>query len=485
MYKVMVVEDEMLVRAGIISFVNWNDYQMKVSFEAQNGQIAWDIYRENKTDLILTDIKMPVMDGLDFIGKVRQTDTTTPIVILTCYDEFKLLHKAVRLGVTDYILKHTLNHAEIDALLIKIKRILDEKGTEDSAKNNIFEKDCHAALDAPLREYLFESARESDDDRLNNMLREYYPRASGDHIAGCFLTVNRSQSSACENCGEVAVDEVAGEAVDKAAVEAADGATDEAVSFAEDAGRATSKGLNGIGASVEKILQSVIAGKDDIFYYSLSDTEYLLLFPLLTSEKKQAMTNILTRVQSMLETYLSIRVTRQIYEITDDLSTIKREVIARLDNKRFVDNRFDNKRFVEMRTNDNRLVNIGTEINRSNVDLPVDGRFRKTPEKEYIRMAKYFIAQHYHKQIRVEDIAEYVGYTPNYLSTIFKLETGAAIIDYINFIRITKAKELLINSSMMIYEIADAVGYNNESYFTKIFKKIVNVSPNYYRKNNN
>ena len=455
MYKVMVVEDEMLVRAGIISFVNWNDYRMKVTFEAQNGQIAWDIYRENKLDLILTDIKMPVMDGLDFIGKVRQSDTTTPIVILTCYDEFKLLHKAVHLGVTDYILKHSLNHAEIDALLKKIMQLLDENGTNDNVKNEIYETDCHMALDAPLREYLFGIAREGDCDKLDNMLCEYYPRARGEHMAGCFLSVNRPHSITRDNYSKAAAGE--------------------AISFTDSTGLEMTNGLRSIKASVEKILQTVIAGKDDIFYYSLNDTEYLLLFPRLTPEKKQAMSNILTRVQYMLETYLSIRVTQQVYEITDELSTIKREVIARLDN-----NRLD-----EMRIIDKRPDIYHSENNNSNIIPPFNGRSRKTPEKKYVRMVKYFIAQHYQKHIRVEDIAEYVGYTPNYLSTIFKLETGAAITDYLNFYRITKAKELLVNSSMMIYEIADAVGYNSETYFTKIFKNIVKMPPNYYRKNYN
>lgn len=103
--KILIVEDEVLVRCGLRSMVNWEKLGLDVIGDASNGKEALEIYEKEKPDIVMTDIKMPVMDGLELIEKIREQDQSTRIVLLTCYEEFSYLMRAMKLGVSDYILK--------------------------------------------------------------------------------------------------------------------------------------------------------------------------------------------------------------------------------------------------------------------------------------------------------------------------------------------------------------------------------------------
>ena len=105
MYRVVIVEDEMLVRMGLKNSIQWDKFNMCVIADVANGKLAWEICQKEMPDLIITDIKMPVMDGMELIQKIREKDSEVAILILSCLEEFDLLRKAMSFGVVDYILK--------------------------------------------------------------------------------------------------------------------------------------------------------------------------------------------------------------------------------------------------------------------------------------------------------------------------------------------------------------------------------------------
>ena len=129
MYKAVIVEDEMFVRMGIKMSVDWEKLGIGDVETYANGQQAWEAYQEEKPDLILTDLKMPVMSGMELIRKIREQDDRTRIIILSCLEEFALVREALSLGVTDYILKLTMTQEDmakvIDKALTEL-RVLDE-----------------------------------------------------------------------------------------------------------------------------------------------------------------------------------------------------------------------------------------------------------------------------------------------------------------------------------------------------------------------
>lgn len=126
MYSIMIVEDEELVRQGLTSLVNYEQFGMKVIDQAENGRIAWEKFQAQPADLLLTDINMPQMNGLDLAQLVREEAPSCHIIFLTGYDDFEFARKAIRLGADDYLLK-PFSKADIEEMLGKIKNKLDEE----------------------------------------------------------------------------------------------------------------------------------------------------------------------------------------------------------------------------------------------------------------------------------------------------------------------------------------------------------------------
>ena len=99
-----------------------------------------------------------------------------------------------------------------------------------------------------------------------------------------------------------------------------------------------------------------------------------------------------------------------------------------------------------------------------------------------IRMAQLYIDEHYKEQIKLQDVAEYVGFTQSYLSSMFKRQVGKSLVEYLTHIRIQKAKQLLIGGEWNIADVAEEVGFLDVKYFIKRFKKITGLTPSEYRK---
>lgn len=130
MRKIMLIEDEELILQGLKNIIDWEALEMQVVHMAHNGEEGLRLFQEEPVDIIVTDINMPVMDGLAFLKEVRETDRRARCIILTGYDEFEYARKAVSLDVEDYILK-PINEEKLEAVLIQS----DEKLKEFDRKN--------------------------------------------------------------------------------------------------------------------------------------------------------------------------------------------------------------------------------------------------------------------------------------------------------------------------------------------------------------
>lgn len=151
MYRVLVVEDEIIVREWLRRRVSWDACGLKVCGEAGNGRDAWEVYQREKPDIILTDLRMPVMDGIELIRKVREQDKRVRVLILTCLDEFILAKQAMELDVSSYILKLTSEPDEIERELLKVRDYLKKlDGNEETSREEnkvIYNQRLTAAID--------------------------------------------------------------------------------------------------------------------------------------------------------------------------------------------------------------------------------------------------------------------------------------------------------------------------------------------------
>ena len=126
LYKIMLVDDEEEVRKSIIKKIDWADAGFEVVGDAENGQEALEKLELLEPDVVVTDIRMPYMDGLALTEKIRQRYPSTKVVIFSGFDDFEYAQRAIQLNVTEYILK-PVNVEEMTAILKKIRRNLDEE----------------------------------------------------------------------------------------------------------------------------------------------------------------------------------------------------------------------------------------------------------------------------------------------------------------------------------------------------------------------
>lgn len=124
MYRVLIAEDEIIVREWLKKRVSWEARGLVVCGEAANGQEAFSVYEREKPDIVLTDLRMPVMDGITLLKRIREKDKRVRFLILTCLDEFALVKQAIELDVTSYILKLTSEPDEIERELMKARDYL-------------------------------------------------------------------------------------------------------------------------------------------------------------------------------------------------------------------------------------------------------------------------------------------------------------------------------------------------------------------------
>src|SRR3989304_1783586 len=131
-YKVFLVEDEIVTREGIRDNVDWKINSFEFCGEAPDGEIAWPLLQTVKPDVLITDIRMPFMDGLQLSQIVRDRMPATKIIILSGHDEFEYAQKAIKLGVSEYLLK-PVSVQDLHHVLQKVASELDQKRQEQQA----------------------------------------------------------------------------------------------------------------------------------------------------------------------------------------------------------------------------------------------------------------------------------------------------------------------------------------------------------------
>lgn len=153
MYKVLIVDDELKIREGLAKVIDWKENDFIVIAQAGDGREALDIYNEKKPSLVVTDIKMPEMDGLELIAQLKKINPNVNIIILSGYDDFEYAKKAIKYGVDSYILK-PVDEMELCAELGKIKQRIESRLTnkklqskkEESLRNYYFLKLINGGL---------------------------------------------------------------------------------------------------------------------------------------------------------------------------------------------------------------------------------------------------------------------------------------------------------------------------------------------------
>lgn len=535
--KIMVIDDEENIRLGIVEGIDWDSYELEVVCQAGNGRDALILAEKYMPDIILLDINMPFMNGLEFSHKVKEFLPNCVLIVLTGYNEFEYAKESIQLGVSDYLLK-PIAPADLIAAVIKARDKV-ASGAEhekfiDDLKQQIRqnlpllrEKLIHDILHNSFLEYTIENKLQ--------YLDIYFPT---DKFAALTLEIDDFYKLAQKN-DEVdrqltmfAVKKITDETMNQnqwgLSLVSNDGFLEALVCLAPSTHQNLKDILFNTAESIRKNIEqylnlTVSIGIGNIYsglsqvscsykeaynslkyipirgYNRIYDISYLdLSSPFLVNypfEKEIEMINNLKAcngramesledIFSEIEGYVdSVHIPEYFKTFSYQLLLVVLKLLVSLginheNIKMKYDYLFNNSYMIkDIPSLKEDLRDFLNECQNSII------KSKGASYRKEIENVKDYINKNYSQDISLKEISASVFMNSNYLCTVFKSEVGETINNYIIKVRMEKAMELLHNPELKIFEIAEMIGYSNTNYFSYAFKKYTGVSPNEYRSN--
>ena len=530
LYKVLIVDDEEEIRLGIIKKINWRELGFVVIGDAENGQDAIEKSEVLQPDIIMTDIKMPYMDGLELVKKIREIMPSTKVIVFSGCDDFEYAQESIKFGVIEYILK-PINSIEIIELLKKIKIKLDNEFNE---KRNLETLNKYYIDSLPLiREQFLVGAiegRVSIDD-WNNKIKELNLNFIHNRFCVGIIKLDYEilEDSEYSNKNELMVISVKNNVDDiisdnfnyisflylkEVVVIANLSETDEISMFinklnevAKYFKRIMKLSISiGVGSIVEspnnislsyKFAQNaleyrVILGNEKVIY--IQDVEKNITHNLqFTNEDERTFINAI-KVSSENNIEFVIReifnnIEKSLLPFNKYRIYLMEVIISMI--KLLYSYKFNiNEVFGEDFNCFSYLLNFNTLSDMEKWFLEKALKINKIIKSERVHSsmilveeAKEYIRNNYmDSEISVETLCSKLHISSTYFSTIFKKETDMNFVNYLTEVRLDEAVKLLNTTDYKTYIIAEKVGYPEANYFSYVFKKKFKVSPSKYRK---
>lgn len=529
MLSVIIVDDEPGICELITKLIKWEELDLQLSGSASCGQDALELIRAKKPDIVITDIRMPGMSGLDLINKAKEINSDVMFVVISGYREFEYAQNALKYGAEDYLLK-PIKQDELNSLLKKlaarrVNSILQEENVKqlDSLllnskeiirKNFLF----HLLYDENQTKY----STDSDDFK-------YFDFKSGKY-AVLALKIDCSDHNANNTSVSVTILEKAADKINAELKSICHDAeffcSDNTAVFVINYDEAVS--LTEAKKSIKAILQNYMYKYSSHELTVAIGTECISLDGLSLSYKsaKTAVNNRISLGTGIVIEYDSLpaqcrdndslmapeikeklRQTILSMNIDNIVSHIDQLFISLFYGRRAIHYRsylfaeeilltissilsetglYDASGIIDMVSTLNSCSKF-EDVHKyllSSVGSIVQTHLENKKRRDIkpILLAKQYIDENYSETITLETIAKIVHLNPVYLGSLFKTETGMSFSDYLIKARINSAKDLLKNSNYSINEISRIVGYTDAKYFSKLFSKITGVKPTEYRK---
>ncbi|MDR6550620.1 response regulator [Paenibacillus qinlingensis] len=512
MLNAMIVEDNAIYRYAIKSIIRWEDYGFHIVGEALNGVHALDLLQHHHVDLIVTDISMPEMGGIDLIQKVKQLDASIKMVALSSFDDFRYVKEALKLGAEDYLLKHDLEPSTLQQLLEQMsKKIIadNQKRKQDELRTSSFEE-MRGMLGRKL--LLGDVQAEEVNDQANAMEFPIHIERSivilleGHSESGAYVSkelLNRySMIVPISKQRSAIITYYPHEKSERKCVEMAQQLASQLYMDTKRHSGSAIIGISDVGIGLkdlallykqaESALELfVYEGVEQIYQYSAvkvrEATETITrmnvqLQPLIMAMKSGNFEEIQIQTEKLFQTLNVLRPpVSQIKTILTELVLLFKTIAIEKNNFTVeVEQSCKEMRSVLERSNQP-LKQLQQQFLHVNRQLTGEASGSPVVRKE-IQLAMAYIDEHYAGDITVAQIAEILHLSTNYLSNLFKSETGMRMIEYINRCRIRKAKELLRDSNLKVYEVAERTGFQETSYFCKVFKELEDKTVKDYRR---
>ncbi|UVI33369.1 response regulator [Paenibacillus spongiae] len=432
MLKIVIADDAEIEREGLVQNIRWADLGITVAGAAADGLEAWDLIEEYQPDIVLTDIKMPIRDGIELAKLVAATYPATKIIFFSGYEDFNFALEAIKSKVCEYVLKPYTLREITDALRKTAEqcRQEQEKSREELLLKHKFEETKPYLKEKLLKDIVYGLVR--NEQVLQEMLRFLNIRPVHSSFTLMLFKTDERDNNSAHNPEQ-------------------------------------------LETPMRAILDSLLEQRELAAYWRQSIVEVQTLFNfrdgefllLLNNEEarlrdKAELVSFGLKVKTSLEERIDTRVTVCVSNPVEQMLQIA-------------------GCYKEVRE----MLKVAPLLGRDKVifydDMNTPDTFNRM--NKIVNNVKQIISVKYMEPITLKDIAGEVFISPNYLNSIFKKSTGKNMNKYLIEVRITKAMEQLNEADAVISRVSENVGYRNVAHFSTLFKKHTGLTPMEYREN--
>ncbi|KAB7666297.1 response regulator transcription factor [Bacillus sp. B1-b2] len=500
--RILIVDDEVLIRQGIKYYLDWEKEGFEIIGEAANGKEALDLLEDTQPHILLTDIVMPIMDGEELTRIVKERYPNIEIIILSSFSEYEYVRSTFQSGIVDYILKPKLNSTELLQVLNQAKKRIpnlywsNETVLAESNINKLVNK-LMSGYQISLAEseyirlfpndsfYLLGVHTEKEESEMlvkkyitNHMssspVLTYYSISVGKYKQLYLINLEKSNARFFQESFKGAIEE-------------------------EKPKQATYILSN---LYTDFFQTSAIYVKQIEKLYSLSfyypDISLVLAEKWINKEldissfnqerfnkewKNKNFQVALTYLRSYMEEYSTcykVEITefkgffhKLLFDITVMLENMESKEKEMLEERR---NNYFNK--IASASSAKETISYFYEF----IEEIKDSLLIKSPVSNHMKRLITYIEEHYSQPLTLTELAAHFHFNPSYLSNYFSSHYKESFIELLNRVRIEEASKLLKNKDISIAEISGIVGYADQSYFCKVFKKRKGMSPSHYRR---
>ena len=521
MWRVLLVDDDMIVRVGIKTIGNWQKYDMEIVGEAPGGAQALALFKELKPDLVITDIRMPGMDGIELLGQIRALSRDARVVMLSNYDDKEYLKDALRRGANNFVTKNELDENTLADVLRREKDALEaarsvrpaqkeSAGVTPAIKNHFLTKYLAGGYDAEtleerLRQYVLEGEGNAPfcacllllDYRFDQgrqakglALQENY---MANLLQGVLTKYPRSVVAQNERLSRVAALLLAPSITEGEVEYVCQCAMDASTLYAK---ARVHIGVSGIVSEIRGLRAIQSQAEHAILSASLQEGNAIERCSAASrgapdAAAQRRFTNLLRQLYvTRPDDGQSVRsvCAQLIGELRDHPHTLMKklycnELVAwyrRVAAQRCADT-------PSIEDLDMTLLLSSFDLNElQELSLYYAFRLESACREEeasgnpYVESIKEYLRANYKNPVSLADAARHVHLSKNYVSALFSDATGMSLVEYLTRLRIRAAVELMNSGGMQVQEVARLSGFQSERYFSQTFKNILGVSPSMY-----
>lgn len=514
MYKILIVDDEKMIRMGIQKSIPWSSLQIKETYTAASAKEAMEILDMHHPDIMVTDISMTEMTGLELVEHIRREATDLRIIVLTGYDKFEYARHALQLRVHDFLLKPIDEIELTKSIQLQVEELEKLRISREAAMTVRRTQGVHqqARLEACMREFL-QGKRLEEKEEAEFFSQFHFDKNQMMKVGILLPDMQVMEDKEAEDLRHYTIKNICMSLVDE---------QNDGITFSDDKGRIIISffcGENGtdIAEEAEQLIDilgdeynvkpRLVLGSENRGFENLNisynDALFLLeneretfrdiikphsekrkedIFMDVFREFKQSMVGNISDVEKVLHIFERFQMAVKSYNLSiRDARRCCFELASAVYFAYFSDTGNNaeeslNSLSQSLTGTDRESACEVTEMFLQKLLTREDGE-----EHELVRKVKKRIHENLADDLTVASIAAELYVTPNYLSRLFKKVTGEGCNEYIVGKRMEKAKSLLETTTLKAGEISVMVGYHDMNYFSLAFKKNTGVSPTKYR----